>query len=187
MAIFGLFTAINSCKGQTDVTVTKTMPEEINLKGKVKTVTYVYGKDIVGDWRIDENRIKIHVGTITIHSGEWHGRTSGKEEPDAEMGVFLIAPTENGFRLIRCAEDVTDQQRLTCSDMVHALPQIRTGSRDLKWIKSDPYMRDTDNLQILHKGLLADGRYLPGKAKLLYSRYIEHGEVIAFLYRAKHP
>ena len=131
---------------------------------------------------MDENRIKIHVGSITIRGGEWHSRKSGTEEPDAEMGIFLIAPTENGFSLIRCADGITDQQRLTCSEMVRALPEIRTGSRDLKWIKSDPYMRDTDNLKILHKGLVADGRYHPDKAKLMYSRYIEHGEVLAFVF-----
>jgi len=131
---------------------------------------------------VDENRIRIHVGSITILGGEWRSRNSGKEDPDAEMGVFLIAPTENGFRLIRCTDGVTDQQRLTYSDMVRALPQIRTGSRDLKWVKSDPYMHDTDNHKILNKGLVADGRYHPDKAKLVYSRYIEHGEVLAFVF-----
>ena len=124
---------------------------------------------------MDENHIKIHICSITIRGGEWHGRNSGKEEPDAEMGVFLIAPTENGFRLIRCADGVTDQQRLTYSDMVRALPKITTGSRDLKWVKLDPNHRDTDNLKILNKGLLADGRYLPDKAKLVFSRNISSG------------
>ena len=124
---------------------------------------------------VDEYHIKIHVGSITIRSGSWHGRNSGKQEPDAEMGVFLVAPTENGFRLIRCADGVTDQQRLTYSDMVRALPQITTGSRDLKWVNLDPYNRDIDNLKILNKGLVADGRYLPDKAKLVYSRNITSG------------
>jgi hypothetical protein len=45
MAIFGLFTAINSCNGRTGVMVTKTILEEFNLKGKVKTVTYEYEKE----------------------------------------------------------------------------------------------------------------------------------------------
>ena len=45
MALFGLFTAINSCNGQTGVTAAKTMLEEFHLKGKVKTVTYVYEKE----------------------------------------------------------------------------------------------------------------------------------------------
>jgi|GEM_PF-2466316 len=45
MAIFGLFMATNFCNGQTGVMVTKTMLEEFNLKGKVKTVTYVYEKE----------------------------------------------------------------------------------------------------------------------------------------------
>jgi hypothetical protein len=45
MAIFGLFMATNSCYGQTGVGVTKTMLEEFNLKGKVKTVTYKYEKE----------------------------------------------------------------------------------------------------------------------------------------------
>ena len=45
MAIFGLFSAINSYNGQTGVTAAKTMLEEFHLKGKVKTVTYVYGKE----------------------------------------------------------------------------------------------------------------------------------------------
>ena len=131
---------------------------------------------------IDENHIKIYVGSITIRGGEWHSKKSGKEEPNAEMGVFLIAPAENGFRLIRCTDGVTDQQRLNYSDMVSALPQIRTGSRDLKWVKSDPYIRDTDNHIILNKGLAADGRYHPDKSKLVYSRYIEYGEVLAFVF-----
>jgi hypothetical protein len=123
----------------------------------------------------DEYRIKIHVGSITIRGGEWHNRSSGEKEPDAEMGVFLIAPTENDFRLIRCTDGETDLQRLAYSDMVRALPNIRTGSRDVKWVTLDPHNRDTDNIKILNKGLVADGRYNPDKAKLVYSRNISAG------------
>jgi len=45
MAIFGLFMATNFCYGQTGVMATKTMLEEFNLKGKVKTVTYKLEKE----------------------------------------------------------------------------------------------------------------------------------------------
>jgi len=41
MAILGLFMTITSCSGKTDM-APKTMLEEFNLKGKVKTVTYEY-------------------------------------------------------------------------------------------------------------------------------------------------
>ena len=44
MAILGLFMSVNSCNGQTDVMVEKTMLEEFNLKGKVKMLTYEYEK-----------------------------------------------------------------------------------------------------------------------------------------------
>jgi len=45
ITIFSLFMVINSCNGQTNTMVTKTMLEEFNLKGKVKTVTYEYEKE----------------------------------------------------------------------------------------------------------------------------------------------
>jgi hypothetical protein len=144
--------------------------------------------DVAGRYEyMNEYRIKIHVGSITIHGGEWHGRGSGTKEPDAGMGVFLIAKTDDGFRLIRCADGETDLQRVTYSDMLRALPEIRTGSRDLKWVRLDPYNRDTDNLKILNKGLAAVGRYHPDKAKLLYSRNISSGWgfIAAFVFRYK--
>jgi len=45
VAIFGLFMSINFCNVQTDAMATRTMLEEFNLKGKVKTVTYEFGSN----------------------------------------------------------------------------------------------------------------------------------------------
>jgi hypothetical protein len=42
MAILGLLMSVNSCNGQKDTMTTKTMLEEFNLRGKVKTITYEF-------------------------------------------------------------------------------------------------------------------------------------------------
>jgi hypothetical protein len=133
---------------------------------------------------VDEYRIRINIGTM-MSVGGWYGNDGNAPEMNVELGVFIIAPTENGFRLIKSADGETDLQRLTYSDMLHVLPEIRTGSHDLKWVKLDPNNRDTDNLKILNKGLVADGRYNPDKAKLLYSRNISSGwdYTTAFIFR----
>jgi hypothetical protein len=44
MTILGLLMLLNPCKGQTGTMATKTMLEEFNLKGKVKTLTYEHKK-----------------------------------------------------------------------------------------------------------------------------------------------
>jgi hypothetical protein len=129
---------------------------------------------------VDEYHIRIYVEKVSVGR-----RMLNEQEPYIELGVFLIAPIENGVRLIKCADGETDLQRLAYSDMVHALPEIRTGSSNLKWVKLDPYKRDTDNHIILNKGLVADGRYNPDKVKLLYSRNISSGwdYLTAFVFR----
>jgi hypothetical protein len=139
-----------------------------------------YFSDVTGTYEyIDSNHIKIQVNNIVL-SGQWNR----EEELNTDLGIFLIDSINNGFRLIKCVNEETDQQRLMYSDMLRNLPVIRTGS-DLKWIKLDPHNRDTDNQKILYKGLVADGRYNPDKAKLVFSSYLygEGGEIDAFVFR----
>jgi hypothetical protein len=130
----------------------------------------------------DANHIRISVNTVIARFYYGGGKSGTFKLNDKELGVFLIDSIADGFRLIRDMDGETDQQRITYSDMLRSFPKIRTGGSALKWVKLDPHNRDTDNRKILNKGLAADGRYTPDKAKLLYSRYLD-GEVIAFVFR----
>lgn len=139
--------------------------------------------DVTGSYGwIDDNHIKIHVKKIIFRSGAFGGRKSVDEEPNIDLGVYIVVKTDNGFNLVKCAPDETDEQRISYSDMLHKLPKIYAGSSGLSWLKLDPYNRDTDYLKILQKGLAAGGRYDPAKAKLVFSRRI-NVEVLAFIFR----
>ena len=72
MAILGLFMSVNFCSGQMDAAAGKTMLEEFNLKGKIKTVTYEHEKgshklyfDENGKLIKQENFPSENEGTIT--------------------------------------------------------------------------------------------------------------------------
>jgi hypothetical protein len=72
MTIFGLFMATNSCCGQTGVVTTKTMLEEFNLKGKVKTVTYELEKEN-HKLHFDENGMLIKQESVFPSYGDISG------------------------------------------------------------------------------------------------------------------
>jgi hypothetical protein len=132
---------------------------------------------------IDDNHIRIHIGKIDYRGGMWEGFKTINENPNVDLGVYIVVKTNNGFNLVKTASDEADAQQLSYSALLHNLPEINTGgSSGLMWIKLDPYNRDTDKLKILNKGLAADGRYDPVKAKLVFSRKI-NGEVLAFVFR----
>jgi len=141
-----------------------------------------YFSSVTGTYKwIDESHIKIHVGEIAL-SGRWHLN----EKPDVDLGVFIVNKTDNGFRLIKCATDETDKQRLSYSDLLRSLPEIRAGWTYLRWIKLPPpynHKRDAESIKIqLNKGLAADGTYNPDKAKLVFSRMLNR-ETAAFVFR----
>jgi hypothetical protein len=128
-----------------------------------------YNSNSTGTYQfIDEYHIRIHIGEVNYHIWD------NEQKPKIELGVFLIAAIKNGFRLIKFTDDETDLQRLAYSDMLRRLPTSLTAPGRLIGKKLDPYNRDTDNLKILNKGLVAY-RYNPDKAKLVYSRNICSG------------
>jgi hypothetical protein len=138
---------------------------------------------IAGTYKyMDANHIRIGVHTIEAQS-VWGNENGTFELNGKELGVFLIDSIDGGFRLIRCMDGETDKQRIACSDMLRSLPSINAVNwRIFNWVKLDPHNRNTDNQKILNKGLAADGRYAPDKAKLLYTRNLD-GEIIAFVFR----
>jgi hypothetical protein len=140
--------------------------------------------NVVGTYEYTEaNHIRIFVNTIIAFFCYGGGNSGTFELNGEELGVFLIDSIADGFRLVRCMDGETNQQRIACSDILRNLPRITARNwNNFKWIKLDPHNRDTDNRKILNKGLSAVGGYTPDKAKLLLSRPLD-GEIFAFVFR----
>ena len=187
---------------QTDEFVIQTIPKEYNHNGIYSGWQVKFESDmsfesfystrdgmdasynVTGTYQwIDDYHIKIHIKKIDYHSGYWAGHKSINEKPNVDLGLYIVVKTDNGFNLVKCASGETDEQRLSYSALLRNLSGVSNGgSNGLIWIKLDPYNRDTNQLKILNKGLVADGRYDPAKAKMVFSRKIER-ETLAFVFR----